>query len=200
MYIRAEHLYITSTRDILRPLTGVRYFDDLLLWTIVRVDEKGQSTQAEVSEARNLLDTNQTIYPSALRLLEQRDGPSTFKFLKTQVTFGDALQLTTSYLNKNAESLNDPQPHQTILRFRHGASASPRCSLMSVITCMLGRVTVFETQAHKWVQSILLLIREFLHLEYPTPMLLQALHKMARHHPLGLGWRIIADIIQDKIF
>ena len=37
--IRAEHLFIASIRDVQRPLAGVRYFDDLLLWTVASEDK-----------------------------------------------------------------------------------------------------------------------------------------------------------------
>ena len=195
--IRAEHLFIASIRDVQRPLAGVRYFDDLLLWTVVKTSCDGIASPVEHAAASALLDTNKRIYHPALRLLDQKDGPSTFNFLETKITFTDDMKLETAYYNKNAETLAAPQPYQDIQRFRHGSSASPQRSLQSVVACMLNRASKMETNGISWMYSILLLIREFLFLNYPVGWITKTLHRLSKRHHLGMAWKIIADIVTD---
>jgi hypothetical protein len=62
---------------------------------------------------------------------------------------------------------------------------------------MLNRASKMETNGISWMYSILLLIREFLFLNYPVCWITKTLHRLSKRHPLGMAWKIIADIVTD---
>lgn len=197
--IRAEHVYVQSLQSIQRPLAGLRYFDDILLWTLAGTDHNGRVHPTEERKAAALLQSAQRIYHPALRLIPQPCDKNRFSFLETTIAFRQDASVEIDYQNKNTATLLEEVPHQRIQRFRHGNSSSPRSSLRSVVGCMLGRATQFSTRPMKWIQSIVMLIQEFILLRYPVKIIQDAIHRLARRHPLGQAWRVISDIITDAV-
>ena len=193
--IYSEHLFLDSMTNVPRPLVGVRYFDDLLLWTLVRTSPSGMSLPGEDVAATNMLNLHKNIYHPSLRLIDQQGGPRSFNFLETIVSFGTQQGITTTYLNKNRDTLLLQTPTQKIQRFRHGASAAPHGSLRSVVQSMFSRATVFETNPLQWVATILLLSHEFCLLDYPVASIVQTLHRLSRRHHLGPAWSFIASLL-----
>jgi hypothetical protein len=192
----SEHQFHTSLKDVSRPLAGVRYFDDLLLWTLVGTAANGTILRGEEHAANQLLAMHSTIYHPSLRLVNQKYGPATLHFLEAIVHFNGDHALSLQYYNKNRESLLASTPGQTIQHFRHGSSMAPHGSLKTVVYSMLSRATQFETNPLHWVANMLLLLHEFMYLMYPRKILLQSLFKLSKNHPLAEAWNFVANFLQ----
>ena len=195
--IYGEHRYISSLQHVQRPVAGVRYFDDLLIWTLVRTTGDGTPLPGETKSAHQML--TKPIYHKSLRLIDQGEGPDLFQFLEATVNVKDPHTIKTRYRNRNSVPLLSNEPGQEIQRFRSGHSNAPRDSLRRVMQSMLSRATEFESSPLEWVASILLLIQEFNLLNYPLGMIRRSLSNLSRHHPLGKAWTCIQEIIQDNV-
>lgn len=194
--IYAEAMLLLSRAVVERPIVGIRYFDDLLLFTIARCNQTGSPSQREMELADQTLGVHTTMYPATLRLIQQSSSPRCTEFLELIIQHCKGCVYTT-YRNRNAATLLMGQPHQSIRRFLHGNSFTPAGQKRTTILGMLHRMASMESTPLGMVASALLLIFEFLSVGYSMKIILEALHRLARYHCLRKIWAFILKILKN---
>ena len=194
--IHAECRVLSST-CVARPFGGIRYFDDLLLYSVVRVGANGLPLPGEITAAQQCLDMHSTWYPPSLRLIPQPASAQATEFLELIIRQrGDTV--TTSYRNRNAASLLRSEPSQIIKRFMHGDSWVPAGQQLSTVCGLLYRVAEMESTPLGLISSTLLLILEFLTVGYSLPIIVNSLQHQARRHPLGPLWKYVISLLRKN--
>ena len=177
-----EDRFMRSFRDVHRPIGGLRYMDDLLHFTLCR-NLPNHLQQRELFEVSNALELARGIYPDTMRVIVTGEYPP-LPFLETSISWrGD--QIFLQYDNKNGGQ----RGVQEIRRFRHGKSLASTSSLLSVVLCMLKRVTQFNNCLGTQLLAILQLLQEFSKLKYSDTIIRRALHRLIR-----------TDIVQRKLW